>query len=152
MHTTHEVCSADRNSFTFFYSLLTSLVNVARCPRLCQVKMGITSDTVAWEVRVGQETSLAVKWGAVSVKAFREEKHDICKLVHLAIDLTVWDFTELEWRHGLPDLEGLPDGLMCGALAYFRSVVLDAGKRKHFCLIAVSDGSFQEGSEEMIFK
>lgn len=123
-----EVCSADRHISTFSYSLLTSLVNVACCPRLCCIKMGITSDTLTREVCVGQETSLAVEWGAVSVKAFRKVKHDICKLVHLAIDLTVWDLTELEWRHGFPNLEGLPDGLMCGLFTNFRTVVLDTEK------------------------
>ncbi len=44
-----EVCSADRHISTLSYSLLTSLVNVACCPRLCCVKMGITSDTLTRE-------------------------------------------------------------------------------------------------------
>ncbi len=124
-----EVCSGWQ---THFHILLFSAHLPGQRFLLSKVlprQNGITSDTLTREVRVGQKTSLAVEWGAVSVKAFREVKHDICKLVHLAIDLTEWDFTELEWDHGFPNLEGFPDGLICGLFSHFRSVVLDTEKK-----------------------
>lgn len=110
--------------------MLTSLVNVARCPRLCRIEMGITSDAVTGEVSVGQEAPLAIERGAVFMKAFGEKEHDICILVHLAFDLTKWNFAELQGRHGLPDLKRLPDGLICGLFTNFGCVVLNTEKMR----------------------
>lgn len=106
----------------------TSLVHIASCPRLCCVKVCVTSDPLAREVRVGQKASFPIKWRAITMKAFSEEKHDVCEPFGPFSYLVVWNFPKLEWCDRLPNLEGLPDGLVSLILSHFRRVVLDAVK------------------------
>lgn len=105
---------------------LTSLVDVAGCPRLGEVKVCVSSDALPGEVSVSQEAALAVERRAVSVEALGEGEHDVGVLVDLPSDVAEGDFSEGERDHTLPNLEGLPDGVMRGSLSDLGGVVLYA--------------------------
>lgn len=90
--------------------------------------MRVAPDAGAWEVGVGEESPLAIKWTTVAVETLGEEDHDVGKLLHLVADVAVGDFAEAERRDALPHLEGLPDGFVGLVLTHLRGVVLNSGR------------------------
>lgn len=73
--------------FTFFHIVI--------CPRLCCVKVRITSDRWTREVSVGQEASFPIKWRTVTMVALSEGKHDVSEALWPVSDLVVWNFPKL---------------------------------------------------------
>ena len=64
------------------------MVGVAQRPRLVRVKVCVSSDAGAREVRVGQETPLTIKRRAVTMETRGKEDHDV-SLLPLAFDFRV---------------------------------------------------------------
>lgn len=64
------------------------MVGVAQRPRLVRVKVCVSSDAGAREVRVGQETPLTIKRRAVTMETGGKEDHDV-SLLPLAFDFRV---------------------------------------------------------------
>lgn len=93
------------------YQTPTVVVGVPQRPRLVRVKVRVSSYPRPWKVGVRQKAALAVKGGAVAVKARCEDDGD----VHVGLgplQLAVRHSLEAQRRHVLPHVERPPYGIV----------------------------------------